>query len=177
MLVIGAGSTGAAIAHDLTLRGLLVTVLDRGGVASGTTGHNQGQLHSGARYAVSDPAAARECQEENEILRRILPGGMELNDGLFVALCDDHLAYREAFLEGCARCGIQVRDVPMREAFELEPRLNPRSLAALRVADGVFDPFRLCLAFLATAASHGAVLRTFAQVVGLESGTQVREKF
>ena len=68
VVVIGAGSTGAAIAHDLALRGLRVTLIDRFGPASGTTGHNQAQLHSGARYAVTDPASVRECIEENMIL-------------------------------------------------------------------------------------------------------------
>ena len=54
-IIIGAGSSGSAIAHDLTLRGVDVTVLERAGVASGSTGHNQAQLHSGARYVVNDP--------------------------------------------------------------------------------------------------------------------------
>src|SRR5712692_5841864 len=40
VIVIGAGSTGSATAHDLALRGLHVTVIDRGEVASGTTGRN-----------------------------------------------------------------------------------------------------------------------------------------
>ena len=38
VIVVGAGSTGAATAHDLALRGLRVTVIERGEVASGTTG-------------------------------------------------------------------------------------------------------------------------------------------
>ena len=124
----------AAIAHDLALRGPRVTVVERGGVASGTTGHNQAQLHSGARYAVNDPESARECIEENEentTLRKIMPEGLELNDGLFVALTEEHLAYRPAFLEACARCGIPAREIPAARALELEPRLNPRLLAAV----------------------------------------------
>ena len=67
VIVIGAGSTGSALAHDLSLRGLRVTVLDRAGVAGGSTGHNQAQLHSGARYAVNDPELACECIHENWI--------------------------------------------------------------------------------------------------------------
>ena len=58
VVVIGAGSTGSALAHDLALRGLRVTVLERSGVASRATGHNQAQLHSGGRYAVNDPESA-----------------------------------------------------------------------------------------------------------------------
>lgn len=170
IIVIGAGSTGAAIAHDLALRGLRVTVFERGGVASGTTGHNQAQLHSGARYAVNDPASARECIEENMLLRKIMPEGLELNDGLFVALTEEHLAYRPVFLEACAQCCIPAREIPAGRALELEPRLNPRSLAAIQIPDGVFDPYRFCLSFLATAHHNGAHIRTFAEVSGIDAG-------
>ena len=85
-VVIGAGSTGAATAHDLALRGLRVTVIERGEVASGTTGRNHCLLHSGARYVVNDPISAKECIEENFILRQIMPDALELNDGFMVAV-------------------------------------------------------------------------------------------
>lgn len=167
-IVIGAGSTGAAIAHDLALRGLRVTVVERGGVASGTTGHNQAQLHSGARYAVNDPESARECIEENLILRTIMPEGLELNDGLFVALSDEQLAYRPILLEACAHCRIPAREIPAARALEMEPRLNSRLLAAIQIPDGVFDPYRFCLSLLATAHRNGARIITFAEVIGLD---------
>src|SRR5512133_613800 len=111
VIVIGAGSTGAAIAHDLALRGLQVTLVERFGPAAGTTGHNQAQLHSGARYAVTDPASAHECIEENAILRKIMPNALELNDGLFIALEEEHLQYRGPFLDSCAHCGIPAEEM------------------------------------------------------------------
>ncbi len=167
-IVIGAGSTGSALAHDLTLRGLRVTVLDRAGVASGSTGHNQAQLHSGARYVVNDPESARECINENRILRRIQPGVLELNDGLFVAVDDQGIAYRKTFLEACEACGIPAREIKVNEALRMEPLLNPHILAAIQIPDGVFDPYRLCLGFLATACQHGAKVQTFCEVNELD---------
>ncbi len=167
-IVIGAGSTGSALAHDLSLRGLHVTVLDRAGVAGGSTGHNQAQLHSGARYAVNDPESARECIHENWILRRILPEVLELNDGLFVAVDEQGLAYRRAFLEACSACGIPTRELSLAKAWSMEPLLNPQALAAIQIPDGVLDPYRLCLSFLATASQHGAQVRTFCEVTGLD---------
>jgi len=167
-IVIGAGSTGSALAHDLSLRGLRVTVLDRAGVAGGSTGHNQAQLHSGARYAVNDPESARECIHENWILRRILPEVLELNDGLFVAVDEQGMVYRRAFLEACSACGIPTRELSMAQAWSMEPLLNPQALAAIQIPDGVFDPYRLCLSFLATASQHGAGVRTFCEVTGLD---------
>ena len=163
-LVIGSGSTGAAVAHDLTQRGLRVTVVERGEIASGTTGRNHGLLHSGARYAVKDAESAVECIAERDILARIAPEVLELNGGLFVALDEDDLAYREPFLAACDRCGIPTRELSLAEARALEPALSSRVLAAIEVPDGVFDPFHLCLAFLATAEHGGAVVHPYAEV-------------
>jgi glycerol-3-phosphate dehydrogenase len=167
VLIIGAGSTGAATAHDLALRGLRVTVVERGEVACGTTGRNHCLLHSGGRYCVKDQASAIECIDENLILRRILPDALELNDGLFVALTEDDLAFKPTFLAGCEACHIPARDLPLERAFALEPFLNPKTLAAVQVPDGVFEPFRLCLAFLASAQQHGATVRTYTEVTAI----------
>lgn len=175
VVVIGAGSTGAATAHDLALRGFRVTVLERGEIANATTGRNHGLLHSGARYCVTDPESAIECIDENLILRRLMPEALELNDGLFVALTEDDLRFREPFLAGCEACHIPYRELAVREALAREPHLNPRILAAVQVPDGVFEPFRFCLAFLATARANGAQVRPFTEVTDLvRSGQSVR---
>ena len=163
-LVIGTGSTGSAVAHDLALRGLSVTVVERGEIASGTTGRNHGLLHSGGRYAVKDPESAIECIAERDILARIAPEVLELNGGLFVALTEDDLAYRERFLAACDRCGIPTRELSANEARQLEPALSARVLAAIEVPDGVFDPLHLCLAFLATAQGNGATVEPYTEV-------------
>ena len=170
VVVIGAGSTGAAIAHDLALRGLQVTLIERFGPAAGTTGHNQAQLHSGARYAVNDPESARECAEENLILRKIMPDSLELNDGLFIALNEEHLSYRETFMEACARCNIPAAEISPAVALNLEPGLNPKLLAAIRIPDGVFDPYRFTLSFIATARKNGAAFLPFTEVIAVRPG-------
>ncbi len=180
VIVIGAGSTGAATAHDLSLRGLRVTIIERGEVASGTTGRNHCLLHSGGRYCVTDQESAIECIDENMILRRIMPDLLELNDGLFVAITEADLAFKEHFLEGCAACHIPARDIPVKHALKMEPFLNPNALATVQIPDGVFEPFRFCLAFLATARLNGAVVRTYSEVTDVicsgESVTGVRVK-
>jgi glycerol-3-phosphate dehydrogenase len=167
VIVIGAGSTGAATAHDLALRGVDVTVVERGEVASGTTGRNHCLLHSGGRYCVSDEEAGTECIDENLTLRKIMPDLLELNDGLFVATNDEELAYKERFLESCAQCHIPARELTREQALEAEPFLTPEVRAAVQVPDGVFEPFRFCLAFLATARANGAQVKTFTEVTDL----------
>ncbi len=165
VVIVGGGATGAALAHDLALRGLRVTLVERGEITSGTTGRHHGLLHSGARYAVKDQESARECIEENMILRRIAPGSFELNDGLFVAITDEDLEYKDAFLEGCAACGIPTRVLTREEALRLEPNLNPDLKMAVQVPDGTMDAMRLPLRFLATAKANGAVIKPFTEVL------------
>jgi glycerol-3-phosphate dehydrogenase len=167
ILVIGGGGTGAALAHDLSLRGLRVTLVERGEVTSGTTGRHHGMLHSGARYAVNDRESAVECIEENRILRRICPGSFELNDGLFVAVEDEDMEHLEPLLAGCEASGIPARRLTPGAALALEPNLNPDLKAAVRVPDGSMDAMRLPLRFLATAQRNGATIRPYTEVRGL----------
>jgi glycerol-3-phosphate dehydrogenase len=170
VVVIGAGSTGAAVAHDLALRSFRVTVIERSEVAGGTTGRNHCLLHSGARYVANDPVAAHECIEENLILRRIMAGGLELNDGLMIAVDDRDEAFKPRFLAGCEVAGIQAREMSVSEARRLEPNLSPTIRAAVRVPDGVFEPFRFCLYFLASAQANGATIHTYTQVTDIQRG-------
>src|SRR5450759_2295048 len=107
-IIIGAGFTGCATAHDLGLRGFDVTVIDRGDIANGTSGRTHGLLHSGARYCVNDQESAVECKEENIILRKITPQCIEPNGGIFIALSESDLEYRSHFIKGAEACQIPI---------------------------------------------------------------------
>ena len=167
VLIVGGGGTGGALAHDLTLRGLKVTLVERGEFTSGTTGRHHGLLHSGARYAVNDHESAVECIDENTILRRICPGSFEENDGLFVAITDEDMEYYDAFVKGCAESAIPAQELTAREALTLEPLLNPALKAAVRVPDATMDAMRMPLRFFATAKHNGADLRNYMEVLEL----------
>jgi glycerol-3-phosphate dehydrogenase len=166
-IIIGAGFTGVATAHDLTLRGFDVTVVERGDIACGTSGRTHGLIHSGARYAVKDRESAAECIQENTILRRIVPQMIEQNGGYFIALNESDLAYGELFKEGCQACNIQIEQLSAQQALHLEPNINPKVLEAFIVPDCTFDPLRMALAFAATAKKNGARFRIFHEVTGM----------
>lgn len=181
VLIVGGGGTGGALAHDLALRGVRVTLVERGEFTSGTTGRHHGLLHSGARYAVNDTESALECIEENTLLRRIAPGSFEENDGLFVGVTDEDMDYLPAFLEGCAETGIPTQVLDPDEALRLEPGLNPSLQVAVRVPDATMDAMRMPLRFFATAKANGAVLLNWVDVIDLDlgggavSGARVRD--
>lgn len=165
--VIGGGGTGAALAYDLALRGLRVSLFERGELTSGTTGRHHGQLHSGARYAVGDRSIARECMEETLVLRRIAPEAIEYNGGVFVATDDGEADYAPTFIAACNEAGIPAREVPVAEARSWEPAITPSAKRTVWVPDGTFDAYRLPLSFFAAARARGASIRSFAEVVGI----------
>jgi glycerol-3-phosphate dehydrogenase len=167
ILIVGGGGTGGALAHDLALRGLRVTLVERGEVTSGTTGRHHGLLHSGARYATTDRAAAIECIAENKILRRICPGSFEENDGLFAAITDEDVEFGNQFLESCWQCAVPTRRIDREQALRMEPGLNPNLRFAIQVPDATMDAMRVPLRFFATARRNGADIRPFTEVVAV----------
>ncbi|MEJ2156613.1 MAG: FAD-dependent oxidoreductase [Desulfobacteraceae bacterium] len=164
VLIIGGGGTGGALAHDLTLRGFRVTLVEQGGLMSGTSGRHHGLLHSGARYALHDVAVARECYRENQILRWLTPQAIEPNDGLFVALGDEDMDHWDRFLRRCRAAGIPVREIGPARALALEPELTRGIKGAVQVPDATMDAWRLPLHFFATAQANGASILTFKRV-------------
>jgi glycerol-3-phosphate dehydrogenase len=141
VVIIGGGSTGCTCAHDLTLRGFEVIVIERGNIACSTTGRCSCDQHSGARYAVKDKVSAIECIEENQIARRIMPPGVMVeNDGVFILLGEDDPGYADRFFDGCAECGIPVQEILPRELFRREPNVTKDVRRVGLVPDAVVEP-------------------------------------
>jgi glycerol-3-phosphate dehydrogenase len=167
VVVIGGGSTGIGIARDLSMRGIDVTLVEQGNLTHGTTGRMHGLLHSGGRYAVSDQKSARECIEENRVLRDIATHCVEMTDGLFVKRPEDSEEYFQKKLDGCRECSIPAEVVSADEARAIEPHLATDIEKAISVPDGAVDPFRLVVANAASAQEHGARIETHSTVTDL----------
>lgn len=160
VIIIGGGATGCGIARDLALRGIPHCLVEKGDFAAGATGACHGLLHSGGRYAVTDPVAARECYEENLILRRIGRKCVEQTGGLFVRLPGDSKRFREIFLRGCEAVGIPTEVISSTRAIDLVPNLNPEIEEAIIVPDCSIDPFRLCMLNIRTSELRGGIIYT-----------------
>ncbi|HPR50943.1 MAG TPA: anaerobic glycerol-3-phosphate dehydrogenase subunit A [Deltaproteobacteria bacterium] len=145
VVIIGGGATGCGIARDLTLRGIHHYLVEKGDFANGATGACHGLLHSGARYVVNDPEAAKECIAENTILRRIARKCVEKTGGLFVRLPGDSKRFRDTFLKNCEEVGIPTEVLSPSRALDLVENLNPEMEEAIKVPDCSIDPFRLCM--------------------------------
>jgi glycerol-3-phosphate dehydrogenase len=167
VLIVGGGATGVGIARDLSLRGIPCILIEKGDLTSGASGRNHGLLHSGARYAVSDPQAARECISENMILREIAPHCIEETGGLFISLSEDSLEFRDRFLRACEETGISTTLLSREETLELESQLNPDLLGAVKVPDGAINSFELVLENAKDAERRGAKLILHTEITSL----------
>ena len=145
VLIIGAGVTGCGVMRDLALRGIASLLIDKGDLNAGASGGNHGLLHSGGRYAVNDPEAARECRQEGAILKRIASHCVEDCGGLFVAVEGDDPDYADRFSDHCGAAGIEHQLLTPAQAARLEPALSDRVIAACAVPDATIDPFRLTI--------------------------------
>jgi len=164
VIVVGGGVTGCGVAWDLALRGVSVTLLEQGGLASGTSGRFHGLVHSGARYAVSDPAAASQCADESGVLARIAPGVVRATGGIFALCGDDDPRYVERWEDGTRATGVAAHEITVDEALRREPLLSPTVRRAYLVADAVCEGPALCAALASAARAAGADVRDFHRV-------------
>src|SRR5438094_837563 len=74
VLVVGGGINGAGIARDAAMRGLRVTLVERGDLASGTSSRSSKLIHGGLRYLEQgDVRLVLEAVRERERLQRLAP--------------------------------------------------------------------------------------------------------
>ncbi len=169
VLIIGGGVTGMGTLRDLSMRGVPAICLEQGGLAHGTSSRFHGLLHSGARYVVNDPESAKECIEENMILRRIAKSCVEITEGFFVLTPLDNPDFVPKWLKGCKEAGIDAREVSVEEALRLEPNLSPDILKVYRIPDSAVDGFRLVLQNRMSAERYGGKALHYHKVTQIHS--------
>ncbi len=171
VVIIGGGATGAGILWDLSLRGIPAVLLEQGDIANGATGRCHGLLHSGGRYAVKDPDAARACAAENRIIKQIAPHCVDEVGGLFVQCPQDDPAFFEQWWKAAEAAGIRSRRLSSEEARHLEPALAPDILGAFTCQDAHVDVFRLTLANLEAAGARGGRFHTYSKVTSIDTAS------
>jgi glycerol-3-phosphate dehydrogenase len=166
VLIIGGGATGTGLARDLALRGVKCVLVEKKDINAGASGANHGLLHSGARYVSNDPESARECRNENRILKQMAPDCIEETGGLFVAVAGDDEKFVADFPGYCARAGLPCDAVEPALAREMEPALSENIIAAYAVEDASIDPFKLVLENITDAQKLGCRFVRGLKVVG-----------
>lgn len=172
IMVIGGGSTGVGIIRDLALREIDAVLVEQQDLAHGASFRFHGLLHSGARYVVKDPSAAKECIDENIILRQIASTCIKDSGGLFLQHQTDQDEYVEEWLQGCQEAGIKANEISIPEVLQANPYLTKDLKRAYAVSDGILDGARLVWANVHQAMRYGAKVLTYTKLTGIhtESG-------
>ena len=174
VLVVGGGATGAGVLRDLAMRGMRSLLVEKADFGSGTSGRYHGLLHSGGRYVVSDPNAARECIRENRVLRRIAAPTIEDTGGYFVATPDDPEDFVEGFPAACAESSVECEEIDAAWVLARVPALNPRVRRAFRVPDATLEPWKLIELNVDAARRLGSDALPYRRIVGFDrSGSRI----
>ena len=167
VLVVGGGATGVGIIRDLALRGIDAVLVEQQDLAHGASFRFHGLLHSGARYAVKDPSAAKECMEENLILNDVASTCVKKIGGLFLQHELDDDSYVAKWLDGCKQSGIGIKEISVKKLLEDNAFLTKSIKRAYQVPDGIIDGSRLVWANVYQAIRFGAKVFTYTKLNGI----------
>ncbi len=166
VVIVGGGITGIGIARDASMRGFKVILLERNKLGSGTSSYFHSILHSGARYAVVDPEAAKECYSENLILKRIVKDAILDTGGLFLAFSDEEIKFADTLLNACKSIGIPAEELSPGEVLRKEPKINPNLKRAFTVPAAHIDGNKTIELNKKLAEKHGTQIFTNCEVIG-----------
>lgn len=173
LLVIGGGINGAGIAADAAGRGLHVTLVEKGDLASGTSSWSTKLIHGGLRYLeFYEFSLVRKALLERDVLTRAAPHiikplafnipqlpisrpAIMLRAGLFLY---DFLARSRLFRRSRA----------IRFGDEGRSPLVPGIKQGFEYWDAQVDDSRLVVLNAQQAASRGASIRTYTECVALD---------
>ncbi len=164
VVVIGGGATGVGIFRDLAMRGVKTILVERDDLGYWTSSRYHGLLHSGARYAVKDKEAAKECIEENQILRRIGRHCVEATQSIFIRTPEDDAAFEEEWVKSCKECGISAQPISVEDALKMEPNLSPKIKSAYLCPGAAIDGFRMTWQNVRSAEKYGGQCMTYTEV-------------
>lgn len=168
VIVVGGGIAGCAVAERLAGQGLRVLLLERGPLAGGATGRNQGGLlpsplpACGALFAEAVEFYER-AEAESEVSFRFRPHGY-----LLVADGEEGLERARGHGHALAEVGFGVTELDSRELLEHEPGLAPDLAGAVSVAGAyALHPVLAAAELAGRAVRAGAEVRTHTPVRGL----------
>ena len=178
VVVIGGGIIGAGVARDAALRGLSVALVEQNDFGAGTTAGSTRLIHGGLRYLeMYDFGLVRMDLREREILLRIAPHLVKPLEFL-IPFYGASLWFRTKMRVGMALYDLLSYDKSLpnhrmlsaEETLAEEPSLRKEGLqgAAAYYDAQVSMPERLCLENIIDAERHGAVVRSYTEVVGAE---------
>jgi D-hydroxyproline dehydrogenase subunit beta len=168
-IVIGAGIVGACSALSLTNAGLKVMIIDRGTVASGTTGAGEGNILVSDKDPGPELILALKSRDLWFEMQEDVGDTFELEakGGVVVARSDDSQLMALAKVQSAN--GVIAQTVDHKELHELEPFLHPELHSGVFYPqDAQCQPMLAAAKIIQTVIARGGTLVSQSKVLGFE---------
>lgn len=171
VIVIGGGISGTATAYELAKRGVTVTLLERGEIASMASGWTLAGVRQSGRHVAELPLAIAAVRRW-ETLAEELGADVEYrqNGNLRLALRDEDVPVIRKVVEDGLAAGLPIEYLDSPDAVrKIAPLLTEEMQgAAYCTTDGHANNHLAVQAFAQAAERHGATLRTGVHVESLQ---------
>jgi D-hydroxyproline dehydrogenase subunit beta len=160
--VVGAGIVGTAVARELAVRGVAVTLVDRAGISQGTTGRGEGNVLCSDKEAGAELELTRHALDlYGELGERLGETARIMRKGALIVHPDAATwAAEPARLERLRAARVQGELLDAAAVRELEPALDGELHGASRFPDDLqCDPARIAGALAREAQAAGARVR------------------
>jgi glycine/D-amino acid oxidase-like deaminating enzyme len=169
VIVIGAGIVGACSALSLTNAGLKVMIIDRGTVASGTTGAGEGNILVSDKDPGPELVLALRSRDLWFEMQEDVGDTFELEakGGVVVARNDDSQLIALAKVQSAN--GVTAQAVDSKELHQLEPYLHPEiSSGVFYPQDAQCQPMLAAAKIIQTVIARGGTLVSRSKVLGFD---------
>lgn len=170
VVVIGGGVIGSSIAYSLACRKVRVTLLEKGDLASGSSGACDGLVLLQSKKPGIHLRLAMESRKLFDRLAEQLPVPIEYHSrgGMVVIETAEELQAMERYVKEQQKTGLDVTLLDTAAAREIEPELSEALVgAAFSPMDGQVNPIALAHGFALGAKRLGARIWTDVRVTGL----------
>jgi len=177
VVVIGGGIIGTAIAYFLSRQKINVILLEKGGIASGSSGACDGAV---VMQTKKPGVHLKLAMQSHALLSRMqdhLPVPLEYkkNGGLIVIETEDEKTAMQQFVEAQRQAGLDVELVDHKQLRALAPHLSDHLIGATySPLDSKINPIALTLGFAMGAKQMGLKILTGTAVLDIEvEGRQI----
>lgn len=171
VVVIGAGIVGTSCAYYLAREGMMVCLLDRAGIAGGTSGSGEGNIllcdkAPGPELDLAIPG----CRLWQELAHDLdVDFEYEEKGGIVVSENERQQRALADLVAAMQGVGVTARLLDEAERRGLEPHLSPEVAgAAYFPHDAQVQPMLACAALARAARLHGAVVMSHTDVTAIE---------
>jgi glycerol-3-phosphate dehydrogenase len=193
IVIIGAGMFGVCAAWEAVLQGLSVAIVEKGDFCQATSANHYKMVHGGIRYIQhGDVKRIEESSRERSAFLRIAPHlvtplpiviptyghGIKGKGALRIgtAAYDILTMHRNAGIKDKERHIPFTKFISKKEVLDLFPGVNKNELTGAGIFSDaqMYNPPRLALSFLKSAAEHGAEAVNYAEVIDfLRKGNKI----